>query len=70
MEALKNMLQAEAGKAYDNYGAIRHSLLGVAAKGLQAEVEAWHRTRLEQRMDQVLDLVSRMVEVVGMVGDN
>ena len=47
MEAFENMLQAEAGKAYDNYGAISHSLLGAAADGSPAEVEARHRARLE-----------------------
>ena len=70
MEAFENMLQVEAGKAYDNYGAISHSLLGAAAGGLLAEVEACHRARLEQRMDQVVDLVSRMAEVVGTMGNN
>ena len=70
MEAFENMLQAEAGKAYDNYGAISRSLLGAAADGLPAEVEAHHRAHLEWCMDQVVDLVSRMVEVVGMTGDN
>ena len=70
MEAFKNMLQAEAGDAYDNYGAISHSLLGAAADGSPAEVEARHRARLEQRMDQVVDLVSRMAEVVGTTGDD
>ena len=70
MEAFENMLQAEAGKAYDNYGAISHSLLGPAADGLPAEVEACHRARLEQCMDQVVDLVSRMAEVVGTAGDD
>ena len=40
MEAFENMLQAEAGKAHDNYGVINHSLLGAAANGLLAEVEA------------------------------
>ena len=47
MEAFENMLQAEAGKAYNNYGAISRSLLGVAADGLPAEVEAYHRACLE-----------------------
>ena len=47
MEAFENMLEAEAGKAYDNYGAISHSLLGAAADGLPAEVEVHHRARLE-----------------------
>ena len=70
MEAFENMLQAEAGKAYDNYGAISRSLLGAAADGSPAEVEARHRARLERRMDQVVDLVSRMAEVVGTTGDN
>ena len=70
MEAFENMLQAEAGKAYDNYGAISHSLLGVVADGLPAEVEAHHWACLERRMDQVVDLVSRMAEVVGMTGNN
>ena len=51
MEAFKNMLQAEAGKVYDNYRAISHSLLGAAADGLPAEVEARHQARLERRMD-------------------
>ena len=54
------MLQVEAGKAYDNYVAISRSLLGMAANGSPAEVEAWHRVRLEQRIDQVVDLVSWM----------
>ena len=49
---------------------ISRSLLGTAADGSLAEVEAQHRACLEQRMDQVVDLVSRMVEVVGMMGDN
>ena len=70
MEAFKNMLQAEAGKVYGNYGAISGSLLGTAAHGLPAEVEAHHRACLEWRMDQVVDLVSRMAEVVGTTGDN
>ena len=70
MEAFKNMLQAEAGKVYDNYGAISRSLLGAVADGSPAGVEARHRTRLEWRMDQVVDLVSRMAEVVGTTGDN
>ena len=69
MEAFENMLQAEAGKAYDNYGAISRSLLGAVADGLPAEVEARHRARLERQMDQV-DLVSRMAEVVGTTGDD
>ena len=43
MEAFENMLQAEAGKVYDNYGAISRSLLGTAADGLLAEVKARHR---------------------------
>ena len=47
MEAFENTLQAEVGKAYDNYGAISRSLLGVAADGLPAEVEVRHRARLE-----------------------
>ena len=47
MEAFKNMLQGEAGKAYNNYGAISHSLLGAVANGSLAEVEAHHRVRLE-----------------------
>ena len=50
MEAFENMLQAVAGKAYNNYGAISHSLLGAAADGLPAEVEARHRAHLERRM--------------------
>ena len=47
MEAFKNMLQAEAGKAYNNYGAISHSLLSAVADGSPAEVEARHRARME-----------------------
>ena len=47
MEACENMLQAEAGKAYNNYGAISRSLLGAAANSLPVEVEARHRARLE-----------------------
>ena len=47
METFENMLQAEAGKAYNNYGAISHSLLGAAADGLPAEVEVRHWARLE-----------------------
>ena len=47
MEAFENMLQAEAGKAYDKYGAISGSLLGAAADGLPAEVEAHLRARLK-----------------------
>ena len=47
MEAFKNMLQAEAGKAYNNYGAISHIRLGAAADSLPAEVEARHRAHLE-----------------------
>ena len=70
MEAFENMLQVEAGKAYDNYRAISHILLGVAADGSLVEVEAWHRARLERRMDQVVELVLRMAEVVGMTGDD
>ena len=70
MEAFENMLQAEAGKVYDNYGAISHSLLGAAADGWPAEVEVCHRARLKRRMDQVVDLVSRMAEVVGTMGDD
>ena len=70
MDAFENMLQAEAGKAYNNYGAISHSLLGAAADGLLAEVGACHMARLEQCMDQVVDLVMRMVEVVGTMGDD
>ena len=70
MEAFKNMLQEEAGKLYDNYGAISRSLLGGAADSLPAEVEARHRARLEWPMDQVVDLVSRMAEVVGTTGDD
>ena len=64
------MLQAEAEKTYNNYGAINHSLLGMAAESLLVEVEAWHRVRLEWHMDQVVDLVSQMVEVVGTMGDD
>ena len=64
------MLQAEAGKAYDNYRAISHSLLGAAADGSPVEVEAHHWARLERQMYQVVDLVSRMAEVVGTMGDN
>ena len=60
MEAFENMLQAEAGKAHDNYRAMSHSLLGTAADGSPAEVEACHRVRLEWCMDQVVDLVSWM----------
>ena len=70
MEAFENMLQAEAGKAYDNYGAISRSLLGAVVDGLPAEVEACHRACLEQRMDQVVDLVSKMTELVGTAGDD
>ena len=70
MDAFKKMLQAEAGKAYDNYGASSHSLFGTAADGSPAEVEARHRAHLERRMDQVVDLVSRMAEVVGTMGDD
>ena len=47
MEAFENMLQAEVGKAYNNYGAISRSLLGAAAYSLPAEVEARHWARLE-----------------------
>ena len=64
------MLQAEAGKVYDNYGAISRSLLGAAADGSPAEVEARHRACLERQMNQVVDLVSRMAEVVGSTGDD
>ena len=46
MEAFENMLQAEVGKAYDNYGAISHSILGVAVDGLPEEVEARHWAHL------------------------
>ena len=70
MEAFENMLQAEAGKAYDKYGAISCSLQGGAADSLPAEVEVHHRARLERRMDQVVDLVSRIAEVVGTTGDD
>ena len=70
MEAFENMLQVEARKMYNNYGVISHSLLGAAANDSLAEVKARHRACLEWRMDQVVDLVSRMVEVVGMTGDN
>ena len=64
------MLQAEAGKAYKNYGAISHSLLGAAAKGSTTEVEAWNRVCLEWCMDQVVNLAWRMAEVVGTTGDD
>ena len=64
------MLQVEAGKAYNNYGVISRSLLGVAADNSPAEVEARHRACLEWRMDQVVDLVSWMAEVVGTTGDD
>ena len=64
------MLQMEAGKAYNNYGVINCSLLGTAADGSPAEVEAYHRACLERRMYQVVDLVSRMAEVVGTAGDD
>ena len=47
MEAFENMLQVEAGKLYDNYGAISHSLLGTAVDSLPAKVEARHRACLE-----------------------
>ena len=70
MEAFENMLQVEAGKAYDNYGATSRSLLGVVADSLPAEVEARHRAHLERRMDQVVDLVLRMAEAVGTMGDD
>ena len=70
MEAFENMLQAELGKAYDNYGVISRSLLGAAVDGSPAEVEARHRACFEQRMDQVVDVVLRMAEVVGTTGDN
>ena len=70
MEAFNNMLQVEAGKAYHNYGAISHCLLGVVADGLPVEVEVQHQARLEWWMDQVVDLVSRMAEVVGTTGDD
>ena len=70
MEAFENMLQVEAGKAYDNYGVIRRSLLGAAADGLLAEVEARHWACLERQMNQVVDLVSRMAEVVGTMGED
>ena len=42
----------------------------MAAEGSPAEVKARHRARLEKRMDQVVDLVSHMVEVVGTTGDS
>ena len=48
MGAFENMLQAEAGKAYNNYGAMSRSLLGTVADGLPAEVEVHHRARLER----------------------
>ena len=70
MEAFENVLQAEVGKAYDNYGAISRSLLGAAADGSPAEVKARHRACLEWRMDQVVDLVLRMAEVVGTTGND
>ena len=70
MEAFQNMLQAEVGKVYDNYGAISLSLLDAAAKGLPVEVESRQRECLERRMDQVVDLVSWMVEVVGMTDND
>ena len=70
MEAFENMLQAEVGKAYDNYRAIGRSLLCAAADSLPAKMEAHHRACLEWQMDQVVDLVSRMAEVVGSMGDD
>ena len=70
MEAFENMLQVEAGKVYDNYDTISHSLLGAAAKGSPGEVEAQHRASLERHMDQVADLVMQMAEMVGMIGNN
>ena len=70
MEAFEKMLQAEVGKAYDNYGAISRSLLGAVVDGLPVEVEARHWACFERRMDQVVDLVSRMAEVVGTTGDD
>ena len=69
MEAFENMLQAEVGKVYDNYGAISHSLLGAVADDSPAKVEAQHRVCLEWCMDQVVYLVLQMTEVVGMMGD-
>ena len=47
MEAFENMLQVEAGKAYNNHQAINRSLLGAAADSLPAEVEACHQACLE-----------------------
>ena len=44
--------------------------MGVAANSLLAEVKAYHRAYLEQRMDQVVDLVEWMAEVVGMMGND
>ena len=70
LEAFENMLQAEAGKAYDNYGTISRSLLGAAAESTPAEIEARHRARLEGRLDHVVDLVQRMTEMIGGTGDN
>ena len=70
LEAFENMLQAEAGKAYDNYGTISRSLLGAAAESTPAEIEARHRARLEGRLDHVVDLVQRMTEMIGGTGDD
>ena len=58
------MLQAEAGKAYDNYGAISRSILGAATQGTPEEIEAGHWARLEKRLDQVADVVTRMAEMI------
>ena len=70
MEAFENMLLADTEKAYDNYRAIIHNLLGAGADGLPAEVEAHHKACLEWHMDPVMDLVARMAEVVGMTGND
>ena len=70
LEAFENMLQAEAGKAYDNCGTISRSLLGAAAESTPAEIEARHRARLEGRLDHVVDLVQRMTEMIGGTGDD
>ena len=50
---------------YNNYGSIGRSLWGTATEGTPEEVAARHRARLESKLEQVTDVVTKLAEMMG-----
>ena len=64
----ENFLTREAGRQYDNYGAIAQHLLEQTGSQTPAEAEQAYRERMESRMSHVLDTIRRLTSEV--TGDN